>query len=162
MNRWSAVVVTLSACGLLACGVSLEPADLATTPGTGGTSQVQHALLCGDRICEDAERWSCPLDCEGQEEPPEETDPVCGNGVCELGETPTVCPQDCPCFGTTPGTPNPLGYCGDGYCDFGEWGRCAPDCDGREDPPEETDPVCGNGRCEWGESHATCPADCGC
>ena len=24
------------------------------------------------------------------------TPPQCGNGVCEIGETPSNCPQDCP------------------------------------------------------------------
>lgn len=67
--------------------------------------------------------------------------PTCGNGICEEGETPENCPQDC----------GPI--CGDGICDPGEEDTCPEDC--------VIGPVCGNGFCEEGETPETCPEDCG-
>lgn len=46
--------------------------------------------------------------------------PVCGDGVCDVDESPASCPQDCPTSGP---------YCGDGVCDNGETHTtCAADC----------------------------------
>jgi hypothetical protein len=57
---------------------------------------------------------------------------VCGNNVCEVGESCSVCPQDCKC---------PNGYeCVQGVC--------------------LAKAVCGNGVCEKGENNANCPEDC--
>lgn len=50
------------------------------------------------------------------------------------------------------------GYCGDGICDSlrGEdCSNCSEDCDCI------TGPVCGNSTCDFGETSATCEADCG-
>jgi hypothetical protein len=57
---------------------------------------------------------------------------VCGNGICEVGESCSNCPQDCKC---------PNGY----QC---QEGICLPT------------PVCGNGYCEKGETPENCPEDC--
>ncbi len=46
-----------------------------------------------------------------------QTNPVCGNNVCEMGEDPATCLMDCP----------PV--CGDGQCNGGETnGTCSMDC----------------------------------
>ncbi len=48
------------------------------------------------------------------------TDPYCGDGICNNGETPGTCPSDC-------GGSNP--YCGDGVCNNGETcSTCVTDC----------------------------------
>jgi hypothetical protein len=61
---------------------------------------------------------------------------VCGNGRCELPETPESC-SDCAVT------------CGDGTCGSGERATCPRDCG-----------VCGNSTCESGEQDS-CPQDCG-
>ncbi len=72
--------------------------------------------------------------------------PVCGNGACEAGETAAGCPGDC-------GGGGPV--CGNGACEAGETaGSCPADCGGGG-------PVCGNGACEAGETVGSCPVDCG-
>ncbi len=63
---------------------------------------------------------------------------VCGNGECELAETPCGCPDDCP----------PV--CGDDCCAQEEECSCPDDCE----------PTCGNAECDCDESYATCPQDC--
>lgn len=74
-------------------------------------------------------------------------DPVCGNGVCEDGENGTTCAVDC--IPTT-------SYCGDGTCDIGEDSdSCAADCG------TPTGPICGNGTCDIGEDSTSCSIDCG-
>ncbi|PIU58106.1 MAG: hypothetical protein COS89_02115, partial [Deltaproteobacteria bacterium CG07_land_8_20_14_0_80_38_7] len=64
---------------------------------------------------------------------------VCGDGVCQEGETSIVCPGDC----------QPV--CGDGLCNGDETTSICPgDC-----------PVsCGDGLCNEDETAATCAADC--
>ena len=71
----------------------------------------------------------------------------CGNGICELGETQTICPYDCG-----------SGYqvCGNGHCDplmSETMATCPLDCASQ---------LCGNGFCDfaYGENTITCQ-DCG-
>jgi PGF-pre-PGF domain-containing protein len=52
---------------------------------------------------------------------------VCGNGVCEAGETSTNCRQDCP--------PTPGAVCGNGVCEAGETStNCRQDCPPAQPP----------------------------
>jgi hypothetical protein len=74
---------------------------------------------------------------------------VCGNDVCQGGETSSTCPADC-----AP-TPTTTTSCGDGECGASETSSACPgDCG----PPN-----CGDGTCQTtqAESATTCPDDCG-
>lgn len=65
---------------------------------------------------------------------------VCGDLICQPGESATSCPSDCP------------DVCGDGLCTGSETpASCNVDCAD----------VCGDGLCTGGESTATCWNDCG-
>ena len=69
--------------------------------------------------------------------------PVCGNLICEVPETPFDCPADC--------SQGPS--CGNLICEAGETPlSCPADC--------SSGATCGNGICEIGENPATCLADC--
>ncbi len=63
----------------------------------------------------------------------------CGNGDCEIGETPVDCPQDC------------ADTCGDNVCTGAE---------GPEGCPQDCQAACGNQICERGETPEACPDDC--
>jgi hypothetical protein len=69
------------------------------------------------------------------------------------------CPQPCPRSCSLTGTQAAECACGDGTCSADEdCASCAEDCGGCA-------PYCGDGICNgpvWGESSATCCADCGC
>ena len=68
--------------------------------------------------------------------------PVCGNSICETGESTSSCPADC----------KTTGSCGNGKCDSGETpSSCPSDC------KTTGTGVCGDGKCGSGES---CPMDC--
>jgi hypothetical protein len=70
---------------------------------------------------------------------------VCGNNICEGGETCSNCASDCSC---TPPT------CGNGVCAGAETcSTCAADCGACSG--------CGNGVCSSGETCGSCAADCG-
>ncbi len=95
--------------------------------------------------------------CTGDPQP----GPVCGDGMCQPGESPMNCPEDC-----MGGEPSCEDKCGeftdqwpcqcDGQCV--EFGDCCPDyskfC-------QEPGPVCGDGVCSKPmESEKSCPKDC--
>ncbi len=116
------------------------------------------------------------------------TTQVCGNGVCEVGESYQTCPQDCSDPVEPGGFWDPCQSIAD--CDNGmvcvetdDGGRCVgfcsnvgsaaecPDgavCMGLENPQPGQEgvcymqeaPVCGDGVCSGGETEATCPQDC--
>jgi len=55
-----------------------------------------------------------------EEAPPEETEPLCGNAICDVAETSVSCPQDCAEQGPV---------CGDGLCLQDEnFANCPDDC----------------------------------
>lgn len=104
---------------------------------------------------------------------------VCGNAVCEPGESSSNCCTDCGCSAgyscisnaCTENAP----YCGDGACNGAEdcstcasdCGTCPPSGGGNtyvppaEEEEEETEPYCGDGTCDNNETCATCTQDCG-
>lgn len=86
--------------------------------------------------------------------------PVCGDLLCQTGESPATCVQDCP----------PV--CGDGACNGGETGAsCSQDCGACGDGtcagaetiancPQDCKAVCGDDACNGGETPVSCPQDC--
>ncbi len=89
-----------------------------------------------DSVCVNLAEAICGLDCTGG--------PVCGDGLCELGEDCETCPEDC---GECPPPP----VCGDGFCEPGEscdtcpadCGECGGDCAHNPcDAGEPLDPLC--------------------
>ncbi len=139
---------------------------IAALSGTGG---------CGDGTCATNENpCGCPQDCGAPpaietacangldddcdgftdcDDPDCSSSPncvsPCGNGVCEIGESPCNCPQDCGFPATTETS------CTNGIDD---------DCDGSidgADPDCSGGVICGDGVCEGGsENCETCPQDC--
>jgi hypothetical protein len=79
--------------------------------------------FCGDGLCEppDESCSSCPSDCG-------ECYPICGNGLCEMGEVCSTCSIDCgACPGPGSGSGSPS--CGNGSCEMGEvCSTCSIDC----------------------------------
>ncbi len=99
---------------------------------------------CGDGICQfqcgeyfDLTAGTdvflnCAVDCA-----------VCGNAMCEPGESPETCPQDC------------CGSCGDGLCRPGVCGETGASC------PDDCGPdSCGDNTCQAPENAVDCPLDC--
>ncbi len=93
-------------------------------------------IYCGDGVCSDGERGFCPEDCWYQPTPtptPTPTPSLCGNLLCDEGETVETCPGDCD------------------ICQVCvSYGNCPVSC------------TCGNGSCdlEQGETTYNCPSDC--
>ncbi|MBI5608201.1 MAG: hypothetical protein HY902_04920 [Deltaproteobacteria bacterium] len=116
--------------------------------------KIPNQTVCGNGTCESGESASsCPSDCKTNVA-------VCGNGTCESGESASNCPSDC----ETTCTPKCSGkYCGDSdSCG----GKCSGPCtNGGTCTSSKTctapKPVCGNGKCESGETSASCASDCG-
>lgn len=73
------------------------------------------------------------------------TGPVCGNNVCEPGESTQNCGGDCKGGGDFSWT------CGDSKCDIGEQFYCQKDCPG---------PQCGDSKCQYPENATNCSKDC--
>jgi hypothetical protein len=117
-------------------------------------------------VCDIGEGCSC-ADCYGQQDSCDtglicdrqsETCQIydCGNGVCDTGETNTICPVDCAAGGG-----------GGGGAGIGEVSGFGTPINITEKPvtppivtPTKPKPVCGNDVCEAGENFLTCPADC--
>jgi len=96
------------------------------------------APVCGDGVCAASEVSTCTSDC-GMPQPMA----VCGNMMCETGETAMTCPGDC-------------ATCGDGTCTAPAEtnANCPGDC------TTTGTAVCGNAICETGEDMTNCPSDC--
>jgi len=100
--------------------------------------------------------------------------PVCGNGICEKGETSQNCPYDCPTTASCTelckqdkdagGKNFKYAQCWSGAsaCKFYSETRGDPDCvDSMGDPGAICCcDNCGDGVCDPGESTLTCPKDC--
>ena len=135
------------------------------TAGCGETAQTcpTDCLPCGDNKCEAGESpKTCFRDCCGscgdgkclggacgennKADPathcPQDCVTPCGNAICDPGENPQNCPEDCKKKG-----------CGNFVCDF-------PD-DTPQSCPGDCLAPCGDGTCATGENYTNCPVDCG-
>jgi len=119
------------------CSGGGNSVGLTTNNAITGNAVSSSNDYCGDERCsaETCENiYNCPNDCKGS---------VCGNKICEFGETYSSCPGDCK-----------LNTCGNGVCDYGleSVNTCPNDCI----------VFCGNGVCEIssGENSQNCQADC--
>lgn len=75
----------------------------------------------------------------------------CDDGICVMGESYLTCPQDCPSGSK------------DSYCDGVEDSICDKDCISQNIPEADRDcPICGDEKCEAGETQENCCTDCGC
>jgi len=104
------------------------------------------------------------IDAEDTTPPPDVVDVLedvsvpCGNAVCDVGENPCSCPEDCPVG---------AGSAGEACCSAMDCAQpnCGPCCVVQCVSFACTEPIwlddcCGNGKCEAGEDSASCPADC--
>jgi len=95
------------------------------------------AIEAGLKVCKNKD-GCCAEGCNGNTDT--DCEPVCGNDVCEPGETSDTCYDDC----------GPV--CGNNKCESGETANsCPADC---------YQPVCGNRNCETGEDYNSCSYDC--
>ena len=160
-----------------ACIQTAPPAAIAaleTVSTCAAASSCVADTSCGDGTCDAAteDETTCPEDCV--------TGPVCGNDVCETGENPGNCPQDCQgpaascenncgnysaqqpcqcdaqCDQFNDCCPDIFQFCGQDFCGDGQ-------CTGNETEascPAECTSTCPNGTCDPGEDSTNCPADC--
>jgi hypothetical protein len=99
--------------------------------GETNTDCLEDCFTCGDNLCNPLnENYdTCPDDCEAP------TTSVCGNGVCETGESGFNCSQDC---GILPPPPSPSPEC-----------NTAIDCEGKPHIACVGEWSCTNNACEW-------------
>jgi len=114
------------------CGESPLTAPVDCCRGPGGTSG------CGDGFCVGFTCGETPATCPG------DCSTACGNGVCEAGENPWVCAEDCL-----------HKVCGNNVCESTDGGP--------EQCPQDCKAFCGDCECDPArdESHWNCPIDCG-
>ena len=108
--------------------------DIAPDAEIDLSSDISSTCACGDTVCDTAcgeNVKTCPFDCKG-----------CGDGICQPGEGPKVCPEDC------------CGGCGDHKCTGYDCGESPETC------PQDCGNACGDKICEKGESPQTCALDC--
>lgn len=117
----------------------------ALTRGTWSVCVILLALLGGLSGCGDTEEGSGDITVD--DDLNNDDGSTCGDGVCNLDETPESCAQDCGDSVVT--------ECGDGTCEPGEDAdNCPQDCS--VDPA----PECGDGDCNGDEDSSSCPQDC--
>jgi hypothetical protein len=99
------------------------------------------------------------------------TGPVCGNSICENGETVSNCLQDCFVCNSNGTCENELGE-NENSCPIdcpnksaagsgsGGGGGSSGSGDSTNPSGNQTSPFCGNGTCDTNETTANCPADC--
>ena len=142
----SATVETCNAVDDNCNGLTDDGADSACDDGNpcttdacqGGVCQHLPAPVCGDGLCNTVcgeSLKTCAVDCH-----------KCNDGVCDPGEGPASCPQDC------------CGFCGDGKCVGYQCGEDKKD--GPSFCPLDCGTACGNGKCDKGENPGNCAADC--
>lgn len=154
--RWSCLALFVSGCGSLAGNDDNDYATSLAALNQGSvdfTIHTENACVNGcvgipNGICEAAENnFVCAQDCS------------CGDGQCDVTETPDTCPIDCK-RGSDPSAEDDA--CGNNRCEPWEHDDVGLECD--EDCHAGPDPVgttCGNELCEPGETSALCKADCG-
>ncbi len=109
-----------------------------------------------DGYCDGVSDGICDQDCLFQLTPESDSDcPLCGDGVCDDGETSGTCSQDCPSQ-----------ICGDGKCDAGETHEtCCVDCGCVGGMKCQNNKcvkieICGDGTCSIHETYEKCKEDC--